>query len=95
MGAHVLVTALKLGCKEAHRFTVHVAIRCVALPEKGKPCARMRAADVRPSLLRRRAAGARAGPLMRHHFFCPCRTVWARNVNVANRISGETKAKEK
>ncbi|RKU01942.1 hypothetical protein C7H84_18310 [Burkholderia sp. Nafp2/4-1b] len=59
MGAHVLETALKLGCREAHRFTVHVAIRCVALPEKGKPCARMRAADVRPSLLRRRAAGAR------------------------------------
>jgi hypothetical protein len=49
MGAHVLVMALKLGCKKAHRFTVHVAIRCVALPEKGKPCARMRAADVRPA----------------------------------------------
>ncbi|MDI9654362.1 hypothetical protein QM306_39600, partial [Burkholderia cenocepacia] len=46
MGAHVLVTALKLGCKKAHRFTVHVAIRCVALPEKGKPCAdARRAAD--------------------------------------------------
>ncbi|RQM57067.1 hypothetical protein EHZ18_15280 [Burkholderia vietnamiensis] len=58
MGAHFLVTALKLGCKEAHRFTVHVAIRCVALPGKGQRCARMRAADVRPSLLRRRAVNS-------------------------------------